>query len=83
MNINIENYENNGLKEQGTGEHDKSEDYKIVFYPFDKYQIGVKLTLTNEFIEITEVKINKSFLSYEQKTATKGYHDVDKFYSEE
>ena len=70
------------FKEEGTGDHDATEDYKTIIYPFDKYQIEIKLTLNNEFIGITEVKINKYFLSYKQKMSIKGYHDVDQFYTD-
>lgn len=66
----------------GTGEHDKSEDYKIITYNFGKYQIKIKLPQNNEFIEITEIRINKDFLSYKQKIETQGFHDVDEFYRE-
>jgi len=70
------------LKNQGTGSHEEPDDYKIVVYPFDKYQIKVKLTTSNEFIGIIEVKINKEFLSHKQKVASQGFHDVDEFYRE-
>jgi len=65
-----------------TGSHDVTEDYKIIVYPFDKYEITIKLSPNNEFIEILEVKVNKDFLSYKQKMISKGFHDVDEFYSE-
>ena len=85
MDLDIEKHNYSSSKNQGTGSHDKSEDedYKIIRYPFDKYQIKIKLTPTNEFIGIIEVKINKEFLSHKQKIASKGYHDVDEFYPEE
>ena len=82
MNLPIEDYNYDKLKNQGTGSHDEPDDYKTIVYPFDKYQITVKLTQTNEFIGITEVKINKEFLSYKQKTSSQGFHDVDEFYRE-
>ncbi len=70
------------FQKKGTGSHEDFEDYKIISYPFDKYQIKVKLTPSNEFIEIMEVKINKEFLSHKQKITSKGYIDVDDFYRE-
>lgn len=73
------------LKEEGTGNHKVSEelgDYKEIVYPFGKYEIKVRLSLTNEFIGIVEVKVNKDFLSYKQKVASKGFHDVEEFYRE-
>lgn len=72
----------NNLKNQGTGSHGDVDDFKIISYPFDKYQIKIKLTPTNEFIGIVEVKINKDFLSHKQKTTLRGFHDVDEFYRE-
>jgi len=70
------------IKEQGTGIHGEISDYKIITFPFDKYEISVKLTATNEFLEIVEVKINKDFLSHKQKIISQGYHDVTEFYKE-
>ena len=72
----------NNLKNRGTGSHGDIDDFKIIPYLFDKYQINVKLTPTNEFIGIVEVGINKDFLSYKQKTTLRGFHDVDEFYRE-
>lgn len=77
-----EEWDYKNLKNQGTGGHGDMDDFKILLYPFDKYQIKVKLTPTNEFIGIVEVKFNKDFLSYKQKTTLRGFHDVDEFYRE-
>jgi len=81
----LQNYydnENDVLKEEGTGSHDGFEDYMIVTRPFGRYLITLKLTPENEFIDVVAVEINKEFLSYKQKTALKGYHDVEEFYKE-
>lgn len=69
-------------KTEGTGDRDVSEEYREIIYAFDKYQIKVILTTSNVFVGISEVKINKDFLSYKQKTTTKGFHDVEEFYKE-
>lgn len=82
MALSTKDFDYDKLKNQGTGSHEEPDDYKIVVYPFDKYQIKVKLTTSNEFIGITEVKINKEFLSHKQKVASQGFHDVDEFYRE-
>jgi len=66
----------------GTGSHDIPVDYKLIVYPFDKYEITVKVSPDNKFIEILEVKINKDFRSYKQKIASQGFHDVEEFYRE-
>lgn len=82
MDLREETYGYDKFKKEGTGSHEVSENYKTIIYPFDKYQIKIKVTPNNEFIGITEVKINKDFLSYRQKMSIKGYHDVHKFYPE-
>lgn len=70
------------LSQQGTGSHEVNEEYKIVTYPFDKYEIKVKLTLSDEFVGITEVKVNKEFLSHKQKAVSSGFHDVEELYED-
>ena len=70
------------FKNQGTGSHEDFEDHKIIIYPFDKYQIKIKLTRANEFIEIMEIKVNKEFLSYKQKLTSQGFIDVHEDYPE-
>lgn len=82
MDLYAKEYDYDTLKNQGTGSHAKSDDYKIIVYPFDRYQIKIKVTPSNEFIGIVEVGINKDFLSHEQKIASSGGHDVDEFYCE-
>lgn len=76
-----EDIESHVIKEEGTGGL-PSEDFKEIVYPFDKYEITVKLTPNNEFIAITEVKVKTDFMSYKEKISTKGYHDVEAFYPE-
>lgn len=73
---------NVGSPVTGTGSHEKFDNYKIITYPVGKYEIKVKLSLTNEFIGVVEVKVNQSFLSYKEKVTPKGYHDVEEFYRE-
>jgi hypothetical protein len=65
-----------------TGDHDIFEETKIVTYPFDRYLIKVQLDFANRFLGIIEVKLNKQFLSYEQKRTIQKYHDVDEFYED-
>ena len=71
-----------GEVKSGTGSLATQEEFKIIRYPLGKYIISVKVNLSNEFIEITEVEIKKEFLSYKQKMTIKGFHDVDEFYPE-
>ncbi|MFA5164205.1 MAG: hypothetical protein WC481_01405 [Candidatus Omnitrophota bacterium] len=64
----------------GTGSHDDQIDYRVVSYPFDRYEIKIKISKNNEFLGIEEVGINKEFMSYRQKLSVKGVHDIDEFY---
>jgi len=75
-------YEYDSVREQGTGDRGEGYDYQIVSYPFDRYEIKVKLSPSNQFIGITEVKLNKSFLSHRQRIGTQSHLDVDKYYRE-
>jgi len=65
-----------------TGSISEGEDYNIISYPFEKYEIKVKLSPRNEFIEIVEVKVNKDFLSHKQRMGIQTYLNVDEFYRE-
>lgn len=69
-------------REQGTGGRGEGYDYQIVSYPFDRYEIKVKLSPSNQFIGITEVKLNKNFLAHRQRIGAQGYLDVDEYYRE-
>jgi len=82
MDFKDKDYDYNNIKNQGTGSHEKLDDYKIILYPFDKYQIKIKLSPSNEFIGIVEVKVNKEFLSHKQKITSQGFLDVEEFYQE-
>ena len=69
-------------EKDATGSSHEGQDFKIVKYPFGKYEIKLKLTSDNKFLDILEIKINKDFLSFKQKISRKGFHDVDEFYPE-
>lgn len=79
---NEEKFDLSNLRNQGTGGQDVAvhEDYRVIVYPFGRYEIFVKVSANNEFIGIVEVKVNKDFLSYKQKITPKGFHDVEEFY---
>ena len=70
------------VKRNGTGFPDFPIEYKDIVYPFDKYEITVRLTPKHEFLGIVEIKINKEFMSYKQRLANKGFHDVEEYYRE-
>ena len=68
-----------GTKSQSAVE----QQYKLVKYPFDRYEVTVALTLDEKFIGVIEVKVNKDFRSYEQRITKKGYLDVGDIYEED
>lgn len=75
------NYEK--LRKGGTGSGKEApQHFREITYPFGKYEITVRLSPNDKFIGISEVKINKDFLSFKQKTTSKGFHDVEEFYKE-
>ena len=82
MNKTIEDLNYESLRKNGTGSHDDFENLETIEYPFEKYIVKIIVTTKNEIFGIEEIKLNKDFLSYQQKISSKGYHDVDKFYYE-
>lgn len=68
------------LKIEGTGGSILRKNKSQLVYPFGKYNITVKLSNKNEFMGISEIRLNKDFRSYKQRLVTKGYHDVEDFY---
>lgn len=66
----------------GTGDNSLTQESRSIVYPFERFNITVKVSSSNEFVGITEVEINKDFMSYKQKIAQQGYHDVEQFYKE-
>ena len=82
MELDEKKYDYETFKKHGTGSQENFEEYKIVECVFDRYLIKVKLTPKNEFMGIVEIKVNKDFLSHEQKITPKGFHDIDEFYKE-
>ena len=64
----------------GTGSD--SSEYVTVLYPFEMFEIVVKLTLDGKFVGIEEIRINKDFRSYKNKTPQRIFADVDELPSE-
>jgi len=56
--------------------------FKIVSKRFGPYIIKVRLTQTDEFIDIEEVGLNKDFRSIRQRNQNGGFHDVSDLYEE-
>lgn len=82
MELESKQYDYDSLTSQGTGSLGEIKDYRIISCPFGRYEIKIKVTPNNEFIEIVEVGINKDFLTQQQKVSLQGFHDVDEFYVE-
>ncbi len=53
--------------------------YKIIEFPFNQYEMKIKLTSDNKFIEVLEIKINKDFLSHKQKMASLNSIDIESY----
>lgn len=66
----------------GTGSVGNIDDYRIIRYPFDKYEIAVIVDSNNRFMGIYEVAIKRDFLSSRQRMATRSHIDVDEYYKE-
>lgn len=71
------------IKELGTESKKLSKRIKIIEYPFERYIIKVGLSLENEFLGITEVKINKDFRSIENRLRNVRVHNLEEFNIEE
>jgi hypothetical protein len=82
MELDAGKYDYTTFTQDATGKTGKTGDYKIISFPFGKYEIKVKVASNNEFVGIVEVSVNKDFISLEQKIGLEGSHDVDKFYKE-
>ena len=53
--------------EQGTGDN-LEQSFKMINYPFEMYEILVKLTFDGKFIGIDEIKLNEDFRTFKNKT---------------
>jgi hypothetical protein len=81
--MNIEKYSSEELIETGsTGEQEKSKETYTIIYPFGKYEVTIRLSSSNEFLGVEEVKINKSFIDYQRLATTGDFHDVEEFYKD-
>ena len=67
----------------GTGSSGDAEEYRTMVYPFDKYEVTIVLNSKNEFVDITEIKLNKEFVSFKQRIRPKNLVDEADFYDKE
>lgn len=82
MEIDEKAYGYDSFTKKATGNLGKGEEYSIISYIFDMYEIKVKVSPNNEFLGIVEVEVNKDFLSYKQRLNRQSYPDVSKYYRE-
>jgi hypothetical protein len=64
-------------------ESSKPKDSTILTYKFEQYDIDVKLTPDGKFLGIEEVRINKDFRSFKNKTPQRIFAEVDELPSDE
>lgn len=63
-----------------TGQYSYAENFKVITYPIEKYELRIRVSPFNEFLGVESISINKDFLSYQQKIGSSQGHDVEKFY---
>jgi len=54
--------------------------HKVISLPFDQFEIKVKVGTNNEFLGIIAVGVRKDFLTIQQRSKSRGYHDVTDLY---
>ena len=79
---------------EGTGSYEKmdyssqtggtllseSPDFEILERTYGRYNVKIMVTIDGKFLDIAEIKLNKDFLSLQQRNTSKGYHEVEEFY---
>lgn len=70
------------MSNSGTGSYQVQENYKTKLCNFNGFTVVIRLTPDDKFVDIEEIRINKDFLSIEQKATLKGFHEVDEYYKE-
>jgi len=71
------------IKEQATESKKILKQIKVIEYPFERYIIKVGLSPENEFLGITEVKVNKDFRSIENRLRNVKVHNLEEYNIEE
>jgi len=61
---------------------ERTDNSRIVVYFLGPYEILIRLSEDNKFIEVTEMRINKDFRSHSQRIISTGHHNVEQFYDE-
>ena len=66
-----------------TGTISSSEETKVVAIKFGIFDVKLRLTLNDKFIEIVEIKFKKSFIEEKRSATPKSFHDVEEYYKED
>lgn len=80
--INIKEYSSSKKEVESTGSIEETK-FNILEYPFDRYIITVNLSPKNEFLGITDVRINKDFRNYKEKQYSQAFLNIEDFYFKE
>ena len=70
------------IRSKGTGGYELLEGIEIVPFEFDRFIVDVVLSSSERFLGIKDIKMNKDFLSHEQKMHSQGYYDDSEFYQQ-
>jgi len=52
----------------------------LIVYPLGQYEIVIRLSENNSFLDVVEVRVNKDFRSLSQRIASTGHHNAEQFY---
>lgn len=66
-----------------TGNREFEDNSLIQVVPFDKYEIEVRVTPDGRFLGIEGVKVNRDFLSIEQRVKASRVLNTEKYFPEE
>ena len=78
-----DDYSYKNLTAGSTGSSPSVQGQKLIVVSRDQYEIVVRLTDDDRFVEIAELRIKKDFLSPEQRVAASGCFNIEEFYEEE
>ena len=54
--------------------------HHMIVCPLGQYEVVVRLSEDNRFVDVVEVRINKDFRSLSQRIASTGHHNAEQFY---
>lgn len=54
--------------------------HHLIVCPLGQYEVVIRLSEKNSFLDVVEVRINKDFRSLSQRIASTGHHNAEQFY---